>query len=80
MIMNSIKKVVSYILISLVLIFTIIAILGIWDIIDLEQVMIKVLYSLLVVFAASAVILFIFSVLIKDDLINSNNKLKDNNP
>ncbi|MBN1596988.1 MAG: hypothetical protein JW894_01735 [Bacteroidales bacterium] len=78
--MNSIKKVVSYILISLVLIFTIIAILGIWDIIDLEQVMIKVLYSLLVVFAASAVILFIFSVLIKDDLINSNNKLKDNNP
>ena len=65
--MSNIKKVVSYILIGLVLIFTVIAILGIWGIIDLEQVMIKVLYSLLVVFAASAVILFIFSVLIKDD-------------
>ncbi len=65
--MSNIKKAVSYLLIGLVLIFTIIAILGIWDIIDLEQVMIKVLYSLLIVFAASAVILFIFSVLIKDD-------------
>ncbi|MBN2521635.1 MAG: hypothetical protein JXB24_00095 [Bacteroidales bacterium] len=65
--MSNIKKAVSYVLIALVLIFTVIAILGIWDIIDLEQVMIKVLYSLLVVFAASAVILFIFSVLIKDD-------------
>lgn len=65
--MSSIKKAVSYVLIGLVLIFTVIAILGIWGIIDLEQVMIKVLYSLLVIFAASAVILFIFSVLIKDD-------------
>ncbi len=65
--MSNIKKAVSYVLIGLVLIFTIIAILGIWGIIDLEQVMIKVLYSLLIVFAASAVILFIFSVLIKDD-------------
>jgi predicted acyltransferase len=65
--MTNIKKAVSYVLIGLVLIFTIIAILGIWDIIDLEQVMVKVLYSLLIIFAASAVILFIFSVLIKDD-------------
>ncbi|MGD2035128.1 MAG: hypothetical protein PVF73_08750 [Bacteroidales bacterium] len=65
--MSNIKKAVSYVLIALVLIFTIIAILGIWDIIDLEQVMIRVLYSLLIVFAASAVILFIFNVLIKDD-------------
>ena len=68
--MSNIKKVVSYILIGLVLIFTVIAILGIWGIVDLEQVMIKVLYSLLVIFAASAVILFIFSVLIKDDTTN----------
>ena len=68
--MSNIKKAVSYVLIAIVLIFTVIAILGIWNIIDLEQVMIKVLYSLLVVFAASAVILFIFSVLIKDDTQN----------
>jgi hypothetical protein len=65
--MNTVKKAVSYILIGLVLLFTLIAILGIWRIIDLEQVMLKVIYSLLVVFAASAVILFIFAVLIKDD-------------
>ena len=63
----TVKKVVSYILIALVLVFTFIAILGIWGIIDLEHVMLNVLYSLLIIFAASAVILFIFSVLIKDD-------------
>jgi hypothetical protein len=61
------KKVVSYTLIGLVLIFTLIALLGIWNIINLEQVMSKLLYSLLTLFAASAVILFIFSVFIKDD-------------
>ncbi|GAG74720.1 hypothetical protein ES705_26757 [subsurface metagenome] len=65
--MSTIKKAVSYILISLVLIFTVIAVLGIWELINLEQVMIKVIYSLLVIFAASAVILFIFTVLIKED-------------
>lgn len=61
------KKVVSYILIGLVLIFTLLALLGIWDIINLEQVMSKLLYSLLTLFAASAVILFIFSVFIKEE-------------
>ena len=65
--MNTVKRIVSYILIGLVLIFTVIAILGIWDLIDLEHIMVNTLYSLLVVFAASAVILFIFTVLIKDD-------------
>lgn len=65
--MVTVKKVVSYILIALVLVFTFIAILGIWGVIDLQHVMLNVLYSLLVIFAASAVILFIFSVLIKDD-------------
>jgi hypothetical protein len=61
------KKIVSFILIGLVLFFTLLALLGIWDIINLEQVMSKLLYSLLTLFASSAVILFIFSVLIKDD-------------
>jgi len=65
--MMSVKKIVSYILIGLVLAFTLIALLGVWGIIDLQQVMAKILYSLIIVFAASAVILFIFSVLIKDD-------------
>jgi len=71
---NSIKKVISYLLIALVVVFTVIALLGIWDIISLEEIVRKMFLSLMVVFAASAVILFIFSVLIKDsDLPKSNN-------
>ncbi len=66
-----IKKVVSYILIVLVILFTILALLGIWDIIDLENVMTRIMYSLIVIFAASAVVLFIFNVIVKD-----NDKMK----
>ena len=67
--MGTLKRTASYILIGLILIFTIISILGIWGLIDidLQKVMLNTLYSLLVVFAASAVILFIFTVLIKDE-------------
>lgn len=63
---NSIKKVISYLLIVIILVFTVIALLGIWDIIVLEDIIRKMILSLLVIFAASAVILFIFSVMIKD--------------
>jgi hypothetical protein len=68
--MSIVKKAVSYILIGLILVFTIIAILGIWGLldIDLQKVMLNTLYSLLVIFAATAVILFVFTVLIKDDM------------
>jgi hypothetical protein len=54
-------------MITLVLIFTIIALLGIWDIISLDEIIRKMFVSLMVIFAAAAVILFIFSVLIKDE-------------
>ncbi|MBN1183576.1 MAG: hypothetical protein JXB49_14900 [Bacteroidales bacterium] len=64
---TSMKKIVSYLLIVLVLFFTVIALLGIWEIVDLRHVVQKTLGSLLVVFASSAIVLFIFSVLIKDD-------------
>ncbi len=64
---NSIRKIVAYILIGLVLTFTVLSVLGIWGVIDLDYLMKKVVLSLLVVFAASAIILFIFSVLIKDN-------------
>jgi dolichyl-phosphate-mannose--protein O-mannosyl transferase len=63
---NSVKRIISYLLIGLVVIFTVLALLGIWDIISLEEIVRKMFLSLMVVFAASAVILFIFSVLIKD--------------
>ncbi len=61
------KKVVSYILITLVLLFTVIAVLGVWEFIDLSNVIQKIMSSLLIIFAASAVVLFIFAVLIKDN-------------
>ncbi len=60
------KKIIIWFLILLVLIFTVIALLGIWDIIDLDQVVRKLLLSLVVIFASSAVILFIYSVMGKE--------------
>jgi len=50
-----------------VLIFTIIGILGVWEVINLHDVIGKFLMSLLIIFIASAVALFIFSVVLKDD-------------
>lgn len=74
-IMNtSVKKVISYFMIVLVLIFTIIALLGIWDIISLEEIIRKMFVSLMVIFAAAAVILFIFSVLIRDEVPQKNDE------
>ena len=63
----SIKKIISYILIVMVLLFTVIALLGIWEVIDLDEIIRKMFVSLMVIFAAAAVILFIFAVLIKDN-------------
>jgi len=64
--MDTMKKVVSYILIGCVLLFTVVAILGIWDIIDLQNIMMNTIFSLIVIFAASAIILFIYTVFMKD--------------
>jgi predicted RND superfamily exporter protein len=63
----TIKKIVGYLLVLLVLIFTIIGILGVWEVINLHDVIGKFLMSLLIIFIASAVALFIFSVVLKDD-------------
>jgi len=63
---TSVKRIISYILIIMVLLFTVIALLGIWDVIDLDDIIRKMFVSLMVIFAAAAVILFIFAVLIKD--------------
>jgi hypothetical protein len=64
--MDTMKKIISYILIACVLLFTIFAILGIWEIIDLKNVMMNTIFSLIVIFAASAIILFIYTVFMKD--------------
>ncbi|MFO7842432.1 MAG: hypothetical protein R6V16_01365 [Bacteroidales bacterium] len=64
--MQGLKKVTSYILITFILLITVISILGIWEVISLEDVMRKIFTSLFVIFVASVIVLFIFSVLIKD--------------
>ncbi|UCG28138.1 MAG: hypothetical protein JSV24_01910 [Bacteroidales bacterium] len=64
--MLTIKKIVSYLLIFLVLVFTVIAVLGIWEVIDLDYILRKIMSSLIVIFAASAVVLFIFAILIRE--------------
>jgi hypothetical protein len=65
--MNTAKKIASYFLVILVLLFTVVSILGIWDVLNLEKVFYHFLQSLLIVFIAAAVLLFIFTVLIKDN-------------
>ena len=65
--MYNIRKVAGYILVGLIIIFTVIALLGIWDIIDIKEYITKALSSLLVIFIASAVVLFVTSILIKDE-------------
>ncbi len=66
------KKAIIWFLIILVLVFTIIALLGIWEVIDLDKVVRKLLLSLVVIFASGAVILFIYSVMGKE--IEATNK------
>lgn len=65
--MSTIRKATAYILISLIVFSTIIGLLAIWDIIDVQEVMKKVFSSIFLVFVSSVVILFIFSVLFKDN-------------
>ena len=73
MINNTVKKFISYFLVILVVFFTVVALLNIWEIIDLDFVMRKIFMSLLVIFGSVAVVLFIFSVLLND---NSEEKSK----
>lgn len=65
---NTIKKVSSYILILLVLLTTTIAILEIWGIhlFDIKAIFWRLMQSLLVIFSSSAVLLFIFAVILKE--------------
>jgi hypothetical protein len=65
--MKNIKKTIAYFFAALVLIFAIIAILGIWDIIILDNLFRKMFGSVLIIMAASAVIVFLFGVLIRDN-------------
>lgn len=60
---TSVRKVIAYILAGLILIFSVIAILAIWDIIEYRNLVARMFQSLMVVLAASAVIVLIFAIL-----------------
>lgn len=64
--MNPVKRIIAYFLTGLVLVFCILAILGIWDIIELENLLARLFQSMMVILAAAAVIVFIFAILLKE--------------
>ena len=61
-IMN-VKRIIAYSLSVLVLLFSVVAVLGIWDIIEIEDLIANMFKSLMVILAAAAVIVLIFSIL-----------------
>jgi heme/copper-type cytochrome/quinol oxidase subunit 2 len=75
-----IRKVVAVILIGLVLFFTSISILAIWDFIQIEDVISKSFTTLLIITASAAVMLFVFSVLYKSDDERAGTRAKENTP
>ncbi len=61
--MMKIKKIIAYTLSVLVLIFSLVAILGIWEVVDIEFLLARLFKSLMVILAAAAVVVLIFSIL-----------------
>ncbi len=59
------RKGISILLALFALFFTVLAILAVWDIIEIEHIISKTLTTLLIIFISAAVMLFIFSVLYK---------------
>ena len=62
-----VKRIIAYTLSALVLLFSVVAILGIWEVIDIEYLISRMFKSLLVIMAAAAVIVLIFSILDRPD-------------
>jgi len=60
---NSFKKFFAILLSALVLIVTLLSILAIWDVIEVKDIFGRAFSSLVIIFAASAIVLFIFTVL-----------------
>ena len=61
------RKGISVLLALMVLFFTVLSILAVWDIINIQHIISKTLTTLLIIFVSTAVMLFIFSVLYKPD-------------
>ncbi len=60
---SRVRKVIAYFLAVLVLAFSVIAILAIWDVINYQYMVRRMFQSLMVIMAASAVIVLIFAIL-----------------
>lgn len=65
--LNYIRKGSAVALALLVLFFTTISILAIWELINIDRILFKSVGTLMVIFTSSAVLLFIFSVLFKSE-------------
>jgi len=72
-----VKRIIAYTLSVLVLLFSIVAILGIWDIVDIEDLIANMFKSLMVVLAAAAVIVLIFSILDRPERHDNREPEKD---
>ncbi|MCF8226180.1 MAG: hypothetical protein K9J30_09905 [Bacteroidales bacterium] len=64
---NNVRRVIAYILSALIFIFSVIAILAIWEIINSEDLLKRMFQSLMVVLASSAIIVVIFAILDRPD-------------
>ena len=62
-----VKRIIAYTLSVLVLLFSLGAILGIWEIVDIEYLIARMFKSLMVILAAAAIIVLIFSILDRPD-------------
>lgn len=62
-----VRKIVGTLLIVFVLFFTVLAILSIWDILEVQYILSKTFKTLGVIFASSLIMLFVFSVIYKND-------------
>ena len=65
-----VKRIIAYTLSVLVLLFSLVAILGIWEIVDVEDLIARMFKSLMVILAAAAVIVLIFSILDRPERID----------
>ena len=65
--MMKVKKIIAYTLSVLVLLFSFVAILGIWEVVDIEDLIARMFKSLMVILAAAAVVVLIFSILDRPD-------------
>jgi|GEM_PF-2694654 len=63
---ESVKKLISYLLIATVLLITLIGLLGVWDIIELRNLGTKLWQSAFIICMAAVLSVVIFSMLGKD--------------